>query len=64
MLDADRKNAVRAVYSTGSPRQEQELRDDAELRQPTNVRLTIIGPSTVRNTLAMAYGTATPSTGV
>jgi hypothetical protein len=35
-----------------------------ELRQPTTVRLTIIGPSTVRNTLAMAYGTATPSTGV
>jgi len=29
--------------------------------QPTNVRLTIIGASTVRNTLAMAYGTATPS---
>ena len=36
----------------------------APVLQPTNVSATMIGPSTVKTTLAIAYGTATPRTGV
>ena len=57
----DRVWKVVASAPRRSPRAQGEHRSQVYVFK---VRPTMIGPSTVRTTLATAYGTATPRTGV